>query len=149
MRKLVDCCNDRKNNLDFIRFVAAALVIYSHAFLVSCVGRHDPLAEATNGAWYIGILCVACFFVISGFLIAQSYDRSNNPAKFIKARLLRILPGFVLVIVLSTFVLCPIITTLPLGEYFVHSQTWQYLKSVFMYPLYWDLPGVFENNIYG
>lgn len=149
MRRLAECCNDRKNNLDFIRFVAATLVIYSHAFPISNEVIHDQLAVATNGAWYIGILCVACFFVISGFLIAQSYDRSNDPAKFIKARLLRILPGFILVIVLSTFVLGPIITTLPLREYFTHPQTWQYLKSVFMFPLYWNLPGVFETNIYG
>lgn len=141
-------CNGRDNNFDFIRFIAASLVIYSHAFPLSAGNDGEILKDITAGQWSFGSLSVAVFFVISGFLISQSYDRKNEPLNFIKARVLRIFPGLIVVILLSAFVLGPIVTTLPIGEYFKNPVTWQYLKSIFPFPLYWNLPGCFENNFY-
>ena len=142
-------CEGRRNNFDFIRFVAASMVIYSHAFPLSA-GRNDGelLKDLTDGLWSFGSLAVAIFFVISGFLISQSYDRSNAPLVFAKARILRIFPALAVVLLLSSFVLGPIVTTLPLETYLGDSQTYQYLKTIFLYPLYWNLPGCFENNVY-
>lgn len=147
-RTIGSVCKGRSNNFDFIRFVAASLVIYSHAFPLSAGNEGELLKDLTQSQWSFGSLSVAVFFIISGFLIAQSYDQGRNPIKYIKARVLRIFPGLACVLVLSAFVLGPIVTQLPMKEYFCNLQTYQYLKSVFLYPLYWNLPGVFENNFY-
>lgn len=147
-RILGNLCEGRNNNFDFIRFLAASLVIYSHAFPLSAGNSGEILKDLTNERWSFGSLSVAVFFIISGFLISQSYDRSKNVIKFIKARLLRIFPGLICVIVLSAFVLGPLVTELPLTTYFKSSETYEYLKSIFLFPLYWNLPGVFEYNFY-
>ena len=147
-RYIGQVCEGRSNNFDFIRFIAASMVIYSHAFPLSRGNDGELLKDITNGQWSFGSLAVAVFFVISGFLISQSYDRKNQPLNFIKARILRIFPGLIVVILLSALVLGPCVTTLPVGEYFRNPITWQYLKSILLFPLYWNLPGCFENNFY-
>jgi peptidoglycan/LPS O-acetylase OafA/YrhL len=140
----------RENNFDFIRFVAAVLVIYSHAFPVAAGDNAgEVLKDITKSEWSFGALSVAVFFIVSGFLIAQSYDRSNSFIKYVKSRVLRIMPAFIVVIFLSAFVLGPLFTTLSLNDYFHNSGTYTYLKNIFMFPLHWDLPGVFTGNPYG
>ena len=58
----------------------------------------DPVAS--SGAAHVqitfGNVSVWAFFVISGFLIAQSWTRSPKPLKFMKRRVARIYPGFTL-----------------------------------------------------
>lgn len=88
------------------------------------------------------------FFIISGFLVSASYENAKGLFSYLKKRIFRIFPGFFSVLVLSALVLGPLVTTLPLREYFSDAATWRYLKSVFLYPLYWNLPGVFEQNLY-
>lgn len=145
-----DYSNGRANNFDFIRFMAAASVIYWHSFSLGAGsgGEGDIIYSLTKGSWNSGGIAVAIFFVVSGFLITQSYDFSKSFLKFVKARLLRIFPALIVVIFLSSFILGPIATSLSLKEYFFNSQTYQYLKAILLYPMEWFLPGVFENNIY-
>ncbi len=50
------------------------------------------------------------FFVISGFLIAQSWTRSPNPLKFLKRRVSRIYPGFIVAALLTALVVVPFAT---------------------------------------
>ena len=107
-RYIGQVCEGRNNNFDFIRFIAASMVIYSHAFPLSRGNDGELLKDITNGQWSFGSLAVAVFFVISGFLISQSYDRKNQPLNFIKARILRIFPGLIVVILLSALVLGPL-----------------------------------------
>ena len=77
-RYIGQVCEGRNNNFDFIRFIAASMVIYSHAFPLSRGNDGELLKDITNGQWSFGSLAVAVFFVISGFLISQSYDRKIN-----------------------------------------------------------------------
>jgi peptidoglycan/LPS O-acetylase OafA/YrhL len=67
---------------------------------------------------------------------------------FIKSRFLRIFPGLAVVLLFSVFLLGPLVTTLSLSDYFTNRQTYVYLKAILLYPMQWNLPGVFENNIY-
>lgn len=140
-----DYVNDRKNNYDFIRFLAATLVIFSHAYpLTSHEGEF--LLKLSNIQWSMGSMAVAIFFIISGFLVTQSFDRSSNLVKFIKARILRIFPGLIVAVLFGAFVIGPIVTTLPLKEYMTNSGTYNYLKTIFLFPMHWLLPGVFEHS---
>ncbi|WP_051774993.1 acyltransferase family protein [Paenibacillus tyrfis] len=148
-RTIGQLANGRNNNLDLIRFIAATMVIYSHSFpLGSGDNSREIIFLLSGGKWDAGALAVATFFVISGFLITQSYERSRNLSNYFKARFLRIFPGLAVALLFSAFVIGPSFTSLTLKEYFFHSQTYVYLKSVFLFPLRWNLPGVFEANIY-
>lgn len=99
-----------------------------------------------GGHIWVGALAVDCFFAISGFLVAASFVRQGLVG-FIVARALRIYPALIMCVLLTTFVMGPAVTTLPLDEYLTHSQTWQYLRTMTLWPrVYHYLPGVFENQ---
>ncbi len=131
---------DRKNNFDFIRLLAATMVMYSHSFALS--GHLEPgFAGNSLGGYGVWI-----FFSISGFLITGSYMRQNSIIKFMKARLLRIIPALVPLILLTVFLLGPILTTFELSDYFSHKLTWVYLKNIFPWKIYYRLPGVMDDH---
>jgi peptidoglycan/LPS O-acetylase OafA/YrhL len=91
-------------------------------------------------------LGVYIFFTISGYLIAESWDRDPNIGRFFARRALRIFPGLTACVLLTVFVLGPCFTTLSLAEYFSNSHTWQYLRNVALNIVYF-LPGVFQENL--
>lgn len=93
------------NNLNFLRLLLATCVIYSHSFpLLRGESAHDPLSAYTGGRISLGGLAVNLFFTISGFLIANSWLRGRGLGDFLKKRILRIYPGFVVASAFSFFV---------------------------------------------
>jgi peptidoglycan/LPS O-acetylase OafA/YrhL len=89
----------RKNNLDFIRFVLATIVIFSHSWpLATGSEAREPLIRLSRGQMTDG------FFILSGLLIYQSWQRSPCLNKFLRKRISRIYPGFIVTIFLSAFV---------------------------------------------
>ncbi|MGA2672924.1 MAG: acyltransferase [Terracidiphilus sp.] len=96
------------NSFDTLRLFFAVLVIFSHSF---ALGRgsndNEPLSVLTQGQITLGNVSVWAFFVISGFLITQSWTRSPKPAKFLKKRIARIYPAFIVAAVLSALVVVP------------------------------------------
>lgn len=98
----------RRNNLSFLRFSLAALVIFSHSFpLLEGNNEHEPLFCLTGGRLTAGTLAVAGFFAISGFLITQSWQRSR-PVEYCRKRLLRIYPGWVTALLVCLLIVTPI-----------------------------------------
>ncbi|MCX7900279.1 MAG: acyltransferase family protein, partial [Methylocystis sp.] len=88
---------------------------------------------------------VGAFFVLSGFLVAGSAFRTKNVGRFLAFRILRIMPALSLVVLFSSFVLGPIVTTLTLGEYFQDFNFLRYFGN--LCGLYWpQLPEVFTAN---
>ncbi len=134
----------RNNNFTAIRLFLAWLVLFGHSFAVTKSGL-DPISAGLR-LGFVGSIAVNGFFAISGFLVAGSFAR-HGPIGFSLARMLRIYPGLIVCILLSTFVLGPLVTTLPVTEYFSHPQTWQYLRGASLWPnVGFYLPGVFENQ---
>ncbi|WP_054511505.1 acyltransferase [Chryseobacterium sp. ERMR1:04] len=130
-----------KNNFDFIRVLLAFIVFVGHLGFLSASPsleflKHSPVE--------VGVFA---FFIVSGFLIARSYERTSTLKKYIKKRLNRILPGYWLVVVLCT-ILLSLVSTLSFAEYFTNSQTYKYLfwNSAFMNFMAPNLPGVFGNG---
>ena len=132
----------RQNNFDLVRFVAATLVLIDHSFVLTGRGAiPGPLGYETLGGF-----AVAVFFVISGFLIAASWERRPSFGEFARKRALRILPAYFVVVSVCALILGPALTQLPLGEYLRHPQTWDYFGNLTFYPLRHSLPGVFSGN---
>lgn len=88
----------RDNNFNLIRFAAATLVIWSHAFWLRGHSQPDFLSRTFGlGAGGLG---VDIFFVLSGFLVAKSLD-GKTLAEFIWARCMRIYPALWVSIIVS------------------------------------------------
>ncbi len=121
---------DRHNNFDTLRLIAATSVIFSHAFLLA-TGRQDsePLMILTGGQTILGVVGVFVFFVISGYLVTQSWERSPSLPRFALKRALRIYPGLAACVIVLTFGLGPIVTTLPLGDYLSSYGTYDFLVA--------------------
>jgi len=95
----------RENNFDFMRVVLASLVIVSHsAILLDGNGAREPLSRLSGGQMTFGGLAVDGFFLLSGFLILQSWQSTRNVWNYFLKRFLRIYPGFIVAVLLSVFV---------------------------------------------
>ena len=131
---------ERSNNFDTLRLVAAGSVIFSHAFLLS-QGRQDnePLVLLTGGQSVLGVVGVFVFFVISGFLVTQSFETTGSPLRFLAKRALRIYPGLAACILLCAFVLGPLVTSLPLGAYLRSAGVYDFLLN--------KVPGASERDV--
>src|SRR5579871_6266470 len=103
---------------DVIRIVAALMVVFSHAFTTT--GTHEPqpirFGHSLGVTW--GHLGVAIFFTTSGYLVAQSWRRQPEGFRFLLKRAVRIWPAFLVTLVLSVFLLGPVVTDWSLRSYF-------------------------------
>jgi peptidoglycan/LPS O-acetylase OafA/YrhL len=97
------------NNFDLIRFAFASLVIFSHAYpLATGTEVDEPLMRLSRGQMTLGTLAVDCFFIISGFLISQSWTHKPRVRSYLAKRVRRIYPGFLVASALCAFVLAPL-----------------------------------------
>lgn len=95
----------RNHQFDLLRIVFATLVLLSHAFAFHHgTYSQEFLRRATRGAMDFGALGVDGFFLLSGFLIVQSWDRYPHLGDFLAKRLLRIVPGYVVAVAVSTVI---------------------------------------------
>lgn len=143
IRRLSDL-DMRDNAFDTIRLIAALLVIVSHAFPLTGT-PDDPLEWLSGGQVSIGHLAVCIFFLISGYLIPASLDRGTL-VRFARKRALRIMPGLVAAVLVCAFVIGPLVTAVPLRDYFSAFTTWKFLGNMAFLPGGFGLPGVFTGN---
>ncbi len=134
---------DHSNNFDAVRIAAALMVLVDHQF---------PLTGTVESfsIWHrsLGEIAVEIFFAVSGFLVAQSWQRDPHVLRFLAKRVLRIWPGLSVMLLLSVFVVGLSLTSLPAVSYLSDSRTWRYLvTNLAMHPSYL-LPGVFHDNPY-
>jgi len=129
--------------------LAAVSVLFSHSYSLT-YGENDnePLFVLTGHQTDFGILAVNIFFIISGFLVTQSLLRKEILADYFRARALRIFPALIVMVLVLVFVAGPLLTTLPVGEYFSNTDTYRYLTMMYVFNdnEIQGLPGVFENN---
>lgn len=148
MKWLGSVSGDRDNNFNLIRMVAAAAVLVSHAYPIALgAGAAEPLEGLIGHS--LGWVAVDIFFVISGFLIARSFDRSRRVEDWFAARFMRLFPGLFVVVSLTALVLGPLTTDLPLGAYFSSPAVGTYVvRNVTLFSLQYELPGVFAHSPY-
>lgn len=89
------------NNFGFLRLLFAYLVIVSHSPELVYNSPSRELLHMLTGSVTFGMLAVDGFFLISGYLIYQSYENSKSFSSYIMKRILRIFPGFIVASFLS------------------------------------------------
>lgn len=72
----------RSNNFDALRLLAAWLVLFSHCYPISGQKVADPFNRIV-GLDTFGGVGVAIFFVLSGYLVTLSWQRSPGDASFL------------------------------------------------------------------
>ena len=132
------------NRFDELRLLAAWLVLFSHSYPLYGMKVADPFAR-TVGVDTFGGVGVSIFFVLSGFLVMQSWERANGVLDFAWKRIRRIYPALFVCVAICVFLLGPIVTTRTLTNYFADTQTWEYFKNATAWSVRYGLPGVFEN----
>ncbi|MGY3173564.1 peptidoglycan/LPS O-acetylase OafA/YrhL [Pseudomonas sp. TE12234] len=129
----------KDNNLNLLRLVAALMVLYAHSF--DCYGN---VPEIFIGLDSYGGLGIEIFFIVSGYLIAKSWSFDPSVINFLVKRSLRIFPALIVVVVVTSFLLGPIFSTLTVKQYFSDLAFIMYLKNVILSPVFY-LPGVLEH----
>jgi peptidoglycan/LPS O-acetylase OafA/YrhL len=125
---------------DFLRVALAICVVTWHQFWA--VGGGAAPKDGLSGLFGSSILPM--FFGLSGFLIAGSALRLRLK-DFLINRGLRIFPALVVEILLSAFLLGPLVTVLALDAYFSRGGTYVYLTNI-LGLINYHLPGVFSGN---
>ncbi len=101
---------NRSNNFDALRVLFALLVIVSHSYpLLLGSNDREPLMRASGSQMTLGEVAVDGFFLISGYLITASWQRSRNAMDYLRRRVLRIYPGFLVAVAFCSFVAGPLI----------------------------------------
>ena len=134
----------KKNNFDHIRHLLALGVFLFHVSELTQIAQFRPFNFFVDAS-----VAVHSFFIVSGFLIFMSYEKSHSLKRYLHKRFRRIVPGYATVILLS-FLFLSLLSTLPLHDYFTSPESFKYLMANlatlnFIHP---SLPGVFTENHY-
>lgn len=141
--------NKENNNLNLIRLFLASMVIVGHSAILNGATNYwiDPISYffpfTASGPWAVNI-----FFFISGLVVTNSLLSNRKPLQFITGRFFRIMPAFVFVVLISAFVIGPIVSIIPAKQYFANRVTYTYVTDNLLFQVYYNLPGVFMNNSY-
>ncbi len=153
-RRLSERLADRDNNFDVIRLAAAATVLISHSYFLA--GHAEPVVPTTDEPW--GNVGVLIFFALSGFLVTGSWLNEPRAFPFMVKRALRILPGLFVVVLLTAYLLGPLLTTDSKADYLTSGAPVEYVLDTTLMldkqsahgrslgPGPTVLPGVFEDN---
>lgn len=139
---------DHLNNFTLLRLVAALLVVYGHSFALAapCTNCFDVTTRYLR-YMYSGDLGLHIFFVVSGFLVTYSMERSGNVRQFLYSRALRIYPGLIVFVLLGAGVVGPLFTSVSLDEYFGSQDLRAFVRTNATASGYYPyLPGLFADS---
>lgn len=130
-----------QNNFDLLRFVFAFVVFLVHAYVLSGA---EPLSVSSK--YLSSEIAVKSFFVVSGFLIFMSYEKSRDTRSYFAKRARRIYPAYFFII-LACAVLGSVVSVYRLSDYF-SLQLLKYVVAnlLFLNFLQPNLPELLEGN---
>lgn len=138
---------NKSNNFTLLRHLAALFVVISHSYDLLSKSNEEPLSYLSNSLISFSRIGLIIFFFLSGFLVTHSLTTSSGLVHFLWKRIIRIYPALVILIFITVFIFGPVFTSVPLKEYFLSTQTWQYfIGGVSLIKLKFYLPGVFNGG---
>jgi peptidoglycan/LPS O-acetylase OafA/YrhL len=143
---LSDALRRDNNNLDLLRLLAACMVIVGHSHALVPTDPSRDLVLTWLDFDYSGSLAVKFFFFLSGLLVTNSLLEKPRVIAFAVARVCRVMPGLIVCVLLCALLLGPIVTSLPLADYFSDPRTWSYIRANVLLMPQWNLPGVFADH---
>lgn len=134
----------RDNNYNLLRFLAACFIAFYHCFFMAM--GPEMTDDRFPALYQLSQIVLNFFFIASGFLIAQSFQRRKDIISYSVARFLRLIPGVFVLSLIICFVIGPIVTEIPLKDYFSSLATWTYVPVTTALQPDAILPGVFASN---
>ena len=101
----------RSNSLAMLRLGLAATVAVVHTTELG-FGWQPEFAAGSDNPTAVGDIAVDGFFVLSGFLVTRSFLRLRSLRDYVWHRFLRIMPGFWVCLLVTAFVLAPVLALL-------------------------------------
>lgn len=154
MKTLIPVNPSHKNNFDFFRLVFALTVIYTHGYVLflGLPGNPEPFWQHSKQQLALGTLGLDFFFIISGFLVLQSFERSRSWKDYLKKRVLRIYPGFIVVSIVCALLFAPLGMGTPAHPFsgynaYLQQVNWGKFFSAALLLLPVELPDSFLHNI--
>ena len=143
---LIDYADPGKNSYGIIRLLAALAVIFSHAWIITGgVTVKEPLEVLTG--YTLGAHAVHVFFILSGLMVTASFERSRNIYAFIWARILRIYPAMMVVVIGFMIIGGLFYTSAAQSDYWSFGNIGSYvLRNILLLGGGATLLGIFENT---
>jgi len=137
----------KRNNFDLLRLLFAVTVFVTHLYELSGIAALKIIPKTFSYVFLTSGRAVQGFFVISGFLVFMSFERSTTMRTYFEKRVRRLYPGYAFNVVFSAIALA-LVSTYSLKAYFLGGQFWRFLafNLTFLNAHQWTLPGVFESN---
>lgn len=114
---VAEAFDPRANSLDFLRWLLAFLVIFSHSGPIAGFYGGQDLGIQISDEQSLGGVAVAGFFFFSGFLITKSRMGRSTIWRYFWRRCLRIFPAFWAALILTVVVLAPVAWHLQKGTF--------------------------------
>ena len=143
--RLGDHVAGRDNNVQLLRVSAAAAVLLFHCYALTGRWTDEPLWRLAHEL-NLGALGVQMFFLISGFLVTQSWLARERLDAFVVARALRIYPALIVATLFSA-VLGAWTSSVPAMQFWRDPQTLDYLLHTALgFDVRHFLPGAYPHN---
>ncbi len=145
MRTIAAAFTGRDNRFTPIRLALASAVLIEHAVIVTL--GPEPPAPITINSWSLSYAAVNAFFILSGFLIANSLEHRRDLFTFTASRVARLMPALVVLSAVAVFLVGPIATDLSQQDYWTSGQTWSFPLQVLAFLDTSQGPaGIFSSN---
>ena len=149
-----DILKRENNNIDLLRLFTAFMVMWSHGPALfqdeeRFLNQAHIIPQLTPIGVGLGYLGVAIFFFLSGLLVTNSLLTKQKEMPWVWARVMRIMPAFLVTVFMAVFVIGPLFTTLPIADYFSSKQTWRFFYRNAFLNIEYMLPGLWEDRVYG
>lgn len=141
--KPASAAGNRNNNFNVLRLILATLVIFSHSPELIDGNRNRELLTRIFGTLSFGEVAVNGFFLLSGFLIVQSWQRKPNFPDYLKKRVLRIYPAFIVASLVSAFIVGPLGSNA--AQYFSEFNYVAFVRDMLLLKMP-SVPPVFEGQ---
>lgn len=135
----------QSNNFDLLRLAFSAMVIVAHSPEIKDANRSREMLTSLFGTLTLGEAAVIGFFVISGFLVVQSYERSRSVREYLLKRVLRIYPAFLVASFICFVVVGPLAGG-PLPRLFSTETADAVFNAIMLQPT--RAPGAFPGSIF-